>query len=462
MTIWPPNPSDLRRPVYRSLAETLIRAVNAGELRDGDRLPTHRNLAYDLGLSVQTVSRAYDELIRRGVIAGEVGRGTFVKSGRSDAQTPFLSEGRYGELIDFSMLKPVFEPMHLETMRRALTKLGSDLPASAISSFRTSGALRNYTKPALKWLKLCGLDQPSQGLLLTNGNTAAMTVALMTVANPGDLVVTEELGHHTLRPLSRYLGLRIQGLEIDAYGVVPAAFAKACEKSTVKAIYLMPTGLNPCALTMPLERREELVAVARRHDVLIIENDAWGPLQPNRPEPIAAMAPERTFYFTSLTKCIMPGLRFGFLTMPETYQSAAANRQLVTNWMVTPLMAELASRWIADGTAEDLLKWQMEALGERNKRGAAILGNVPFNSSPNGMHFWLPMPGGWTEDGFVAHARLNSVALAPGASFKLSDNVHKPGVRICLGAETTEALERGLTVISRLARSNPEPPLLTL
>ncbi len=462
MTIWPPKPNDLRRPAYRSLAEIVIQAVETGELRDGDRLPTHRTLAYNLGLSVQTVSRAYDDLIRRGVITGEVGRGTFVRSGRNDTQTPFLPNSRYGDLIDFSILKPVFEPLHLVEMKRALSKLGTDLPSSVISSFRPSGALREYSAAAQKWLRLCGLDATTQGLVLTNGNTSAMTIALMTAANPGDLVVTEELGHHTLKPLTRYLGLRIQGLEIDGQGVIPSAFAKACERSAVKAIYLMPTGLNPRAATMSVERRAELVKLARHYEVLIIENDAWGPLQPDRPEPIAAIAPERTFYFTSLTKCIMPGLRYGFLTVPETFESAAANRHLVSNWMATALMAELASRWIDDGTAEYLLKWQMEALGARNRLAAHSISGIEFNSSKNGMHIWLPMPGKWTEDAFVAHARLNGVAIAPGSSFAISDSVSKLGVRICLGAEPPETLERGLAVISRLARSNPEPALLTL
>ncbi|WP_417433123.1 PLP-dependent aminotransferase family protein [Hoeflea sp.] len=462
MTIWPPKPQDLRRPAYKSLADVLVRAVDAGELRSGDRLPTHRTLAYDLGLSVQTVSRAYDELIRRGFIAGEVGRGTFVRAGRSDTKPPFVPDSHNGEFIDFSILMPVFEPLHLDEMQRALTRLGTDLPTSAVSAFRPSTALRKYNAAAGKWLTLCGVNPSSQGLLITNGNTSAMTIALMTVASSGDLVVTEELGHHTLKALSRYLGLRIQGLEIDREGVVPGAFAAACEKSQVKAIYLLPTGLNPQAATMSLERRRELVEIARRYDVLIIENDAWGPLQPDRPDPIAAIAPERTFYFTSLTKCIMPGLRFGFLTMPEAFESAAANRHLVTNWMATPLMAEIGSRWIDDGTAERLLQWQMKALGKRNQLAAEVLADIPFNASANGMHVWLPTPGSWTEDGFVAHARLNGVAVAPGSAFAMSETVARRGIRICLGAETDQTLERGLTVISRLARSNPEPALLTL
>ena len=81
----------------------------------------------------------------------------------------------------------------------------------------------------------------------------------------------------------------------------------------------MPAGAQPaCDRSCAASGARELVEIARRHDVLIIENDAWGPLQPGRPPPIAALAPERTFYFTSLTKCIMPGLRFGWLVVPET------------------------------------------------------------------------------------------------------------------------------------------------
>lgn len=462
MTIWPPKKEDLRRPVYRSLAETLVRAVDAGELRNGDRLPTHRELAYDLNLSVQTVSRAYDDLTRRGIIAGEVGRGSFVRTASSDTRTPYLPDNQQGALIDFSMMKPVCESHHLDLMRQALARLSEDLPASVISSFRPSGTLRRYSQPATKWLQSCGVDLAEQSLILTNGATSAMTVALMTAANPGDLVLTEEMGNHTLKPLARYLGLRLRGLEIDSEGIVPSAFSAACEREPIKALFVMPTGLGPCATSMSRERRVELVEIARQYDVLIVEDDAWGPLQSVRPVPIAQLAPERTFYFTSFTKCIMPGLRFGLLVVPETFEPAAANRHLVTNWMVTGLIAELAVRWIEDGTALSLLRWQQQALGERNRLAAKILKGTAFNASDNGMHLWLPIPGQWTVEAFVSHARLNGVAVAPGTSFQMSETTQHRGVRICLGAENAESLKQGLVVISRLARSEPEPALLAL
>lgn len=463
MTIWPPRPEDLRRPAYRSLAERLVAAIEAGELKSGDRLPTHRQLAYDLGLSVQTVSRAYDELIRRDVIGGEVGRGTFVRASVTETRIPYRPESHYGSIIECSILKPVCEDLHVEAMRAALADLSTDLSTTAVSSFRPSGALRRYQDTSLRWLGRCGLDDlRPQSLLLTNGATPAMTIALMTAASPGDLVVTEELGHHTLKPLTGYLGLRLKGLAIDAEGIIPEAFETVCINTPVKVLFVMPTGLTPRAATMGPERRAALVAIARKYDVLIVENDAWGPLQPDRPAPIATLAPERSFYFTSMTKCIMPGLRIGFLIVPEILESAAANRHLVTNWMATALVAEIATRWIDDGTADRLLGWQRKALGERNRMAADILDGIPFNASPNGMHIWLPLPYPWTEETFVAHARLHGVAVAPGSSFAISNPDAHAGVRICLGAETPSTLRHGLGIIARLARSRPEPALLGL
>lgn len=462
MTIWPLHRQDIKRPAYRSLADLIDSAIENGELKTGDRLPTHRQLAFDLGLSVQTVSRAYDELIRRGTIAGHVGRGTYVNASPSDTRTPYLSDGQQDELVDCSILKPVGAQIHVDRMRAALAALSDDLPSSSVFSFRPTTALGPYQETGLKWLARCGITANPEAILLTNGNTSAMTVALMTAANPGDLVVTEQVGHHTLKPLARYLGLRLEGLRLDDEGIRPEDFERSCTAGGVKALYLMPSGLNPMARTMGQQRRKDLAAIARRYDVLIIENDAWGPLQPDRPKPIAAFAPDRTFYFTSFTKCLMPGLRHGYLVVPETLGSAAANRHLVTNWMATLILAEIAARFINDGTAVELLEWQKAALKERNAMAAEVFAGIPFNASPNGLHVWLPLPEAWSEQAFVAHARLQGVAVAPGSAFAVSDPLDDPGIRICLGAATETALKRGLEVVARLLRSKPEPALLAI
>ncbi len=462
MSIWPPDPETLTRPVYRALAQALMRAIEAGEVRPGDRLPTHRDLAFRLGLSVQTISKAYEELTRLDVIAGEVGRGTFVRAGPIPLRTPWHQLGAGDRVIDCSMLTPVCDELQVTRMREALAALAADLPPETLFSFRPRAVFERHRRVGVRWLARCGLRTEPGNVLPTNGATSAMTVALMTAANPGDLVVTEELGHHTLSALTRYLGLRLMGLDVDGEGVTPEAFERACSTGHVKVLYLVPNGLNPMARMMGAERRAALAALARRHDVAILENDAGGPVQPGRPKPLAALAPERTFYFTGLTKCLLPGLRFGYLVVPETQVSAAFNRHLVTNWMATALIAELATRWIEEGVAEELLDWQIGALGERNRLAGRVFRDIPHAATPNGLHVWMPLPGQWTEAAFVAHARHQGVAVAAGADFAITEPQRQRGLRICLGGAGQDELSRALGILARLARDRPEPALMAV
>ncbi len=116
MTIWPPQRDQLQRPIYRSLAESVVLAIESGTLKTGDQLPTHRQLADQLGLSVQTISRAYEELIRRGITSGEIGRGTYIRTTSKENKTPFLPVSQYDSAIDCSILKPVCAQIHMEHM----------------------------------------------------------------------------------------------------------------------------------------------------------------------------------------------------------------------------------------------------------------------------------------------------------------------------------------------------------
>jgi DNA-binding transcriptional MocR family regulator len=461
MTLWRPDPDLIRRPAYLSLAEQIARAIHDGRLQSGARLPTHRGMADDLRLSVQTVSRAYEELIRRGLISGEIGRGSFVQTRRREPDPPYLPE-RLGEVIDLSILKPVCEPMHLDRMKRALGWLAENLPASSALSFRPNVVFPRHRAVAVEWLKACGLDVSPQNVSLTNGATAGMTVALMSVAPPGSTVATEAIGHHTLIPLATYLGFNLEGLAIDDQGMVPEALDAACLESPIRAVFVQPSVINPTATLMSAERREAIVAVARKHDLAIIENDVLGPLVENRPPPVAAFAPERTLYVTSFTKIVVPGLRIGYLAAPDRYVAAVANRHLVSNWMATPMVAEIATKWVADGTAMELVEWQRAALGRRHDIAAEVLADLPYRAHRNGLHVWLPLSGERSEEGFVAQARLQGVAIAPGASFRISQEEWQPAVRISLGSTTEGELRAGLGVVAKLLLGDPEHLLLAI
>ncbi len=462
MTSWPPSRDTLKRPVYRSLVNLVARAIETGELTPGARLPTHRDLAHRLDISIQTVSRAYEALIRRGLIVGEVGRGTFVRPDRADPAPPFITERGPGTLIDLSILKPVGDAVHVERMKTALAALLDDLPLSALFSFRPSLAHRRYREVAADWLRLCGLQASPNAILITNGASPGLTIALMSAARPGDVVATEAIGHHMLRPQAAYLGLRLKGLPIDDDGILPEALDQACASEAIKALFLVPSAANPTVAMVSLARREAIVEIARRHNIYIIENDAWGPLVEGRPPPIASLAPERTFYITSFTKCGLPGLRIGYLVAPDLMISSVASRHLVTNWSATSIIAEIATRWVSDGTAWELVQWQRAALKARNALATEVLGDIVRRQHPNSLHIWLPLPPAWREDEFVANARLLNVAIAPGASFVAEADMATSAVRICVGATTADELRQGLEVITRMVRAEPEPALLAI
>jgi DNA-binding transcriptional MocR family regulator len=461
MTNWRPDPSQLRRPAYLSLAEQIARAIQEGTLASGARLPTHRRLADDLGLSVQTVSRAYDDLIRRGLISGEIGRGSFVQSRPREPEPPYLPE-RLGEVIDLSILKPVCENMHLDKMRQAFGWLSENLPASSALSFRPNMVFPRHRAIATEWLALCGIQASALNVNLTNGATSGMTVALMSTAPPGSIVATEAISHHTLVPLSTYLGIHLEGLPIDDDGMIPEALDEACRTSPIRAVFLQPSVINPRATLMSARRREALAQVASRHDLAIIENDILGPLVADRPPPMAAIAPERTLYITSFTKITVPGLRIGYLVAPDRYVAAVANRHLVSNWMATPAIAEIATRWVADGTAMELVNWQRQALADRHAIAHEALSGLRYYSHPQSLHVWLPLSDAHSEEGFVSQARLRGVAIAPGTSFRTAGQGWAPAVRISLGSTSGDDLRAGLGIVASLTQGNPEALLLAI
>jgi len=455
MSHWPLKPEDITRPAYRSLAQGIAAAIGAGRLRSGDRLPPHRDMAWRLGISVQTVSRAYEELIRADLVSGEVGRGSFVKAmSREAVEMPWHSSDLgSGRATDLSLMTPVRLPQIAEAWAGSMQRLAGTLHDSSMYALRPRQTSGRYAGLASAWLARCGLVAGARRILVTNGVTPAMYVALAAVANAGDIIATECATSHTMMPVARHLNLHLQGIEGDDRGMLPEALVRAAHAASgqMKAVFLLPSGAGPYALTVDRERRAELAAAAEEAGLVILESDPLGPLAPRRPAPVASFAPARSFYFTGLTKCLSPGLRLGFLVMPEGMVERTVNRHLSVAWMATPLMAEIAADWLESGAADSILAAQRTELATRNRMAQRILG--PRNSGGlHGLHRWMRLPADVSEDAFLRQALTHDVAVAAGASFSVSDRL--PAVRLCLGAAGRGELERALGILATLL---PDP-----
>ncbi|MES0828384.1 PLP-dependent aminotransferase family protein [Ruegeria sp. SCP11] len=434
MTKWLPDPSTLSSPLHSSLALAIAKAISDGKLPKGTQLPTHRKLAEDLGLSVQTVSKAYESLRRQRLIDGQVGRGSYVLDPDTPNDQPFQLSSERGRGFDLSISRPAFSQHHAELFKQALVDLPQGLDPSFYLACRPNVGHDPHRAAGVKWLQNCGLDTPVEQIIMTNGVSHGMSAALSALTRPGDTVVSSRITHHLLVSGCSYLGLNLAGIDADEDGILPDALDRYCSENSAKVLFLLPSLANSTVEMMPEERRLDLIQVARKHDLHIIENDAFGPVAEDRPVPVAALAPERTIYLTTFTKCTVSGLRAGYMAAPEHLLPALTGRIVVFGWMATPLMCEIATRWVHDGTALELARWQRRALAERYEIATKALRGQKFRGHPSALHLWLPLKSGWTTGNFVSYARQLKVAVAPDAPFLTSKTPPQNAVRISLGS----------------------------
>ena len=448
----------MKRPVFRSLAQGIAAAIGAGALRPGDRLPTHRELAWSLGISVQTVSRAYEELIRADMISSEVGRGSFVRPvPMALDDMPWHNNATKRQTIDMSLMTPVHLPEINKAWSASLQRIAARVPDVLVQGSRPDQVSERFTTSVCEWLTRCGLVTSGRRMTITNGVTPAMFSALSAVAKPGDVVLADIVTSHLLRPAAQALHIGLRAVPNDAHGMCPDALREIARKApgAVKAVYLVPDGAGPDPRILDRTRRRALAQAAEEADLMIVECDPLGPLEPRRPPPIATIAPDRTFYCTGMTKCLSPGLRIGILIAPSSKFELTVNRHTAMSWMATPLMAEIAADWIASGDADRLLDAQRAELQARNRLASRILG-PRSKGNLYGLHRWLPLPEGTQETAVVKALLDQGIAVAPGEKFALADT--SPALRICLGGAERHQIEYALHEISALVPSNDTDP----
>jgi DNA-binding transcriptional MocR family regulator len=458
MTNWLPSRDSLNSPLHTSLATMIASAIEDGRLLPGQQLPTHRKLAEELELSVNTVSKAYDILRRQNLIDGQIGRGSYVAdTGKSDDQ-PFKLESEPDNLFDMSMSRPMFSQLHVEAMQSMLKTIHVAFDPALYLATRPNVGHESHRKTGVKWLARCGVETTADSILMTNGVTHGSAAAMSAVLRPGDVVLTDKITHHLVVSNSSYVGYRQVGLETDMHGILPDALEKACAELSPKALYLLPSLANPNVHMMPEERRRQIAEIAQKHGLHIIENDALGPVAKDRPPPISTFAPELSIYLTTFTKCTISGLRAGYAVVPDHLMPVMTARLMVFGWMATPIICEIASRWVEDGTADKLIEWQREKLAERYQIASQELAGFDWKGHPGGLHLWLKLPNDWDSNSFVAHARELNVSVSPEAPFLSPKAIPTNAVRVSLGSiRETDRFRRALRLLVGLLRRPHEP-----
>ena len=449
MVDWTPDLTRSDKPRYLAIAEAIAEDIANGRLSAGDRLPPQRQLANRLAVDFTTVARGYVEAQRRGLVASRVGQGTFVKA-------PVRRRAIAAEQIDLSMNLPPEpdDPALIARMREGIAEVGADLVS--LLRYQGFGGSRSDKDAAAIWLGRRGLSPAVERLFVVPGAHSALLGMLNVLARPGDVVLTEALTYPGIRSIAAQLGIRLVGIAMDRDGIMPAAFAEACEKAKPKALYLNPVLHNPTTLTVPEARRIELAAIARRHRVAIVEDDAYGFVPAASPPPFAAIAPDLTWHVAGLSKCIGAGLRIAYVVTPDArsgWPFAAALR--AASVMASPLTAAIATRWIEDGTADAILRFVRAEAGARQRLAAEVLAPGSYRADPLSFNLWLELPAPWTRSAFAGHMQATGIGVAASDVFAADGNPPE-AVRVCLGGPQSRDAVRG--ALEFMAHALGHPP----
>lgn len=446
--MWKPRLIENARMKYLGIVEALEVDIRSGRVARGDRLPAQRAIAEALNVDLTTVTRAFNEARRRGLVEAQAGRGTFISESLDGA-----AAGQAHPLIDLSMNIPS-QPSDVD-FRKIFPNgiagvLGSARGLLSLHYQESTGSEPDR-QAAASWLGPRIEGVASDRVVITGGAQSALFAVCELLLNRGDVVAAGAMTYPGLKAVAIQKGVTIEPLAMDEKGIIPEAFEKVCRERSPKALYVIPTMDNPTTASLPEDRRKALATIAIKNGVAIIEDDPYAPLRPERVVSLAELAPDSTWHIATLSKCASPALRVAYVVAPNgTKALRLAGVLRATILMAPPLMSALVSRWIVEGALDEITRSIREENAERQKLAASILGDLGYAADPWGHHLWLRLPEHWRAADFAEHADRAGVSIVPASAFA---TVAHPieAVRISLGvAPDREDLEDGLTQLAGL------------
>ncbi len=472
--------SEKRNSARRWLVDHLAGCIGRGELAPGERLPPIRMLAGWLGVSRDTVARAYEELAGRGLVEATVGRGTFVcESARLAGLMPAWSP-RVARLVELHRARARFPasegavPLHqlvpdpslfpADAFRRALQRVLRRSGASVLSYAPPQGDLR-LRRALAERFRRAGMEVADDEVVLCHGASQGIALALRLFAEPGDAVAVEEPTYGNV--LSTLAGLGLEAVPVPMTGEGPdlTALESALARPSVKAFYTIPSFHNPLGTSMSLARRRQVIAAAAAAGKPIVEDAYQMDLHHggrDAPPLFSLDGDGRVVHLYSFSKSLFPGVRVGSIAARgRLVEGVVALKHATDLSDALPLQAGLAE-FLADGSYDRHLRQVRQVL---RTRARALVGaleremppEVRFTRPEGGFQLWLELPAGLDSADLLPEAARAGVLFAPGRLF-LADGRPSSGMRLCFAQADGPAIRRGVAALASVVRRRLEQP----
>lgn len=447
--MWNPVTINVDKPLYIAVVDALERDIRSGQLKPGQQLPTHRELADIIGVNVSTITRSYKEAERRGLISGTVGRGTFVSADVNVITSLVRTDTTEPNLLEMGLVLPLYEA-ELD-MRGKLEKLAASSRLEQYLKYTDPLGLPEHREVGAQWAKKYGVAAKAEDIVVCAGSQHAITSCLLSLFQSGDRIAVESLTYPGIKTLASMLGIRLVPIAADDEGMLPEALDMACRRDVIRGVYLIPGVQNPTTACMSLKRRKDIAETIQRNGLTLIEDDAYSFTRQEQPVPISALIPENSVFIAGVSKAFYAGLRVSFAAAPKHLRLRIAKAVLNTLWMAPTLNVALVAECITDGTADRILTAKREAARKRNLLVKDMLKGYSYNGNDTGFFIWLKLPDRWPGKVFESKAREAGISVFSAERFAVGGAAAPDALRISLtGPATINELGRGLSVIRDL------------
>ncbi len=488
----------LDAPVYRQIATQLEDAIVRGERVPGERLPAIRTLAAELGLHRDTVALAYEQLAHAGWVEARVGAGTFVCAARAGTtanggasktvvSSSSTAPGRESE-IDLALAPQVERLIALGNTRPryatgddmvALHRLVPDPRFYPVAEFREciDAAIReegpqlfSYASPegdprlrramAKRFLDH-GIQRGADELVLCHGASQGITLALRLFTQPGDQVAVEVPTYANVLSAFASLGLSAAHVPMDEHGADPDALDRLLAKPEVKAFYTIPSFHNPLGTTMPAPRRREILEIATRHGVPILEDGFELDLRFRGEDipPLAALdASDIVVLLFSFSKSLFPGVRVGSISARGRALEGLVALKHATDLSDALLLQAGLTRFVESGAYDRHLARIRKLLRSRHQvmeqaLASAMPEGTTWTRPDGGYQLWVELPFEVDTRDLLADAARAGVLFSPGTLF-MPDGRPSRAMRLTVACADEDEIRRGVAALGGVANKS--------
>nr|CAA6800790.1 MAG: Transcriptional regulator, GntR family domain / Aspartate aminotransferase (EC [uncultured Thiotrichaceae bacterium] len=465
--------------LYQQIARKISESIHEGIYLPGHRLPGVRQLSQQFGVSVSTVVQAQRQLENSGLIEAKARSGYYVmpqswsvperpevtqtdlKPTAVTGQELVLQQAYLTNRPDFIQLgaavpDPSFMP--LRAFQRSLTKTVRQYNEQA-ASYSFPPGLPAFRQQISRRMHLAGSKVKANEILITNGCQEALSISLQAVAKAGDIIAIESPTFYGLLQVIESLGMQALEIPTDPQtGISLTALELALEQWNLKACVLMPNYSNPLGCIMPDSRKQQLLALAAQHELILIEDDINGDLgfDAERPRTLHSFSQNsaaQVIYCSSFSKTISQGLRTGWMIPPANLFQRAEYLKYVSN-LATPTLSQLAlTDFLAQGGYERHLRQIKSRYAQQiNLFTHAISKHLPASTKvtqpKGGFVLWLEFEKHIDTLQLSQRMLEHKISIAPGQIFSAAQK-YRHCLRLNCAHPWTPELEQALILLGQ-------------